>query len=288
MNGEYALIDSGNGRKLERFGPFVLSRPCATAVWLPDLPAHEWDKADAVFDRDGGNSWTFSEKIPDSWVIHAGSLKFKLSLTAFGHTGIFPEQIGTWDWLTKSIQNSSRSEISVLNLFAYSGGATLAAAQGGAKVCHLDASKGMTQRARENAGINGLENAPVRWIVDDVMKFLDREIRRGTRYDGIVLDPPSFGRGKSSEIFKIEDSVVDMLKKCSRLLSGNPMFVMFSCHTPAFTPAVLRNLISQNIRASGGVIEDGELFLSGRSSAMPVPSGTYAIWHATGVKGLQR
>ena len=279
--GEYELLDSGRGRKLERFGQYVFSRPAAAAVWEPALPASEWEKADGIFDRDGGNSWQFNTNVQESWTITVSGVRFKLSTTGFGHVGIFPEQAATWSWLQECLASAGADTPSVLNLFAYSGGATLAAAKAGAKVCHLDASKGMTQRARENATLNNLDNAPVRWIVDDVMKFLDREIRRGNSYDAIILDPPSFGRGKSKEVFKIEDSVMELMERCRKLLSRHPRFVLLSCHTPAFTPAVLTNILSQSLSRKDGVISSGELFLAGKG-AMPLPSGTFALWKTGG------
>lgn len=276
QRGDYALLDSGAGRKLEQFGKYVFSRPCAAAVWQQSEPPAVWDAADGIFDRDGGNAWVFNTDIPDSWNINVGGLEFKLSTTGFGHVGVFPEHALTWDL----IRNSARGQrsTSLLNLFAYSGGASLAAAQVGAKVCHLDASKGMTLRARENAKLNHLDNAPIRWIVDDVAKFLDREIRRGNTYDSIVLDPPSFGRGKSKELFKIETSIMKLLDQCRKLLSAHPRFLLLSCHTPAFTPAVLGNILTQALPTRGSNITSGELFLTGKHGIMPLPSGTYAVW----------
>jgi 23S rRNA (cytosine1962-C5)-methyltransferase len=283
QRGDYALIDSGAGRKLERFGKYVFSRPCATAVWAQSVPAEVWEKADGIFDRDGGNAWVFNTEIPVSWNINLGGLEFKLSTTGFGHVGVFPEHATTWELIRRSARG--RKKTSLLNLFAYSGGATLAAAQADAKVCHLDASRGMTMRARENAKLNRLDDAPIRWIVDDVGKFLDRELRRGNTYDAIVLDPPSFGRGKSKELFKIETSIMKMLDQCRRLLSAHPRFLLLSCHTPAFTPAVLENLLTQSLPARGSSITAGELFLTGKHGVMPVPSGTYAVWQPGRGKG---
>ncbi len=280
--GEYSLLDSGDGRKLERFGKFIFSRPCAAAVWKPSLPPGRWEQADAIFDRDGGNSWQFNTEIPTSWNITVSGITFKLSTTDFGHVGLFPEQAGTWGWLNSALRVRNAAPLSVLNLFAYSGGATLAAAKGGAKVCHLDASRGMTQRARENADINGLNDAPIRWIVDDVIKFMDREVRRGNSYDAIILDPPSFGRGKSKEVFKIERDIMGLMGKCRKLLSRNARFLFLSCHTPAFTPSVLENILAQSLPQKAASISAGELYLSGRPPALPVPSGTYALWQAKG------
>lgn len=281
VTNDYELIDSGNERKLERFGSILLSRPSASAVWAPALPSSSWEQANASFDRDGGNSWSFRKTLPDSWNISVEGILFKLSITNFGHLGIFPEQAASWKWIQNIIRNSipqRKERISVLNLFAYSGGSTLAAARAGAEVCHLDASKGMVARARENAQINGLDKAPIRWIVEDVNKFLDREARRNSRYDAIILDPPSFGRGKSGEVYKIEKDILVTLGKCTRLLSNNPLFLLLSCHTPAFTPVVMNNLLKQAMNKHEGIIESGEMLLRGSKNVLPIPSGTFASW----------
>lgn len=278
----YTLLDSGNGRKLERFGPYVLSRPCSQAVWLPKLPDSIWNKADAIFVREGDTKWNFLRKdIPPVWHIETSGVKFKISPTDFGHLGIFPEQKEFWQWIQTTIQQAKqkRSEpINVLNLFAYSGGSTLAPAKAGAHVCHLDASKGMVAWARENAALNNLETAPIRWIVDDVGKFLQRELRRGKRYDAIILDPPSFGRGSQGEIFKIEEHLPIILKHCRALLSDHPLFILFSCHTPGFTPVTMKHLLMQMMEGTHGTIDQGEMVLTGAENVLPVPSGTYARW----------
>jgi len=279
----YELLDSGNERKLERFGPVTLVRPSASSVWKPALTPSDWERATAWFDRDGGNSWNFRQPLPDSWNIDVDGIAFKLSITNFGHLGIFPEQRASWQWvrdIIKASQPKRHDRISVLNLFAYSGGSTIAAAMAGASVCHLDASKGMVARARENAQINGLDKAPIRWIVEDVTKFLDREHRRNSRYDAIILDPPSFGRGKSGEVYKIERDVLNTIGKCVDLLTDNPLFVLFSCHTPAFTPAVMHNLLAQPLKKFNGPVESGEMLLEGRKGVMPIPSGTFASWRS--------
>lgn len=278
---DYLLIDSGRGRKLERFGPYLIARPCSQAVWEPQLPSKEWDKADADFTREGTNKWSEKKPLPESWHITVSGVTFKLSPTDFGHLGIFPEQRDFWMWIQETIKkgkDSGRSSLNVLNLFAYSGGATLAAAKAGAHVCHLDASKGMVAWARENAVLSGLEKAPIRWIVDDVSKFLKREIRRGNRYDAIILDPPSFGRGSQGEVFKIEEDLPQILQDCRALLSDTPLFILFSCHTPGFTPIAMRHLLAQMMRGCKGKIEDGEMVLRGDGDTLPLPSGTFARW----------
>lgn len=279
----YQLIDSGQGRKLERFGPYVISRPCAQAVWEPQLPASEWKKADATFTREGDTKWRSVGQLPDSWSITVSDITFKISPTDFGHLGIFPEQRPFWKWIQHAVRQAKEKRaqeeknINVLNLFAYSGGSTLAAAKGGAQVCHLDASKGMVSWARENALLSGLQEAPIRWIVDDVNKFLAREVRRAVRYDAIILDPPSFGRGAKGEVFKIEEHLPLILADCQRLLSDTPLFILFTCHSPGFSPLVMHHLLSQMMDSHPGTIDTGEMLLEG-NQALPLPSGVYARW----------
>lgn len=273
----YRLIDSGNGRKLERFGNILISRPSAQAVWQPQLPPAEWNRADAIFTREGDSKWLKQPAGTASWTINVAGITFKIAPTDFGHLGIFPEQARFWEWIQTAIAKANRP-IKLLNLFAYSGGVTLAAAKAGAEVCHLDASKGMVAWARENSTLSGLEQAPIRWIIDDVNKFLQRELRRGNRYDAIVLDPPSFGRGSRGEVFKIEDDLSTLLKCCRDLLSNHPLFVLFSCHTPGFTPVAMHHLMTQMMVGSGGQIDTGEMVLTGEDGVFPLPSGTYARW----------
>ena len=273
----YALLDSGDGRKLERFGSYLLARPCAQAVWQPKLPARSWQEADASFSREGENKWTHKRPLPSSWDVEIAGLIFKLASTDFGHLGVFPEQKRFWEWMQTLIVEL-QPQPRVLNLFAYSGGMTLAAAKAGAAVCHLDASKGMVTWARENTALNGLQKAPIRWIIEDVHKFLLREQKRQSRYEGIILDPPSFGRGSKGELFKIETDIVPLLRNCRNLLSERPAFLLFSCHTPGFTPLVMHHLLEQTMQGMGGEIDAGELVLQGEGSAFDVPSGTYARW----------
>ena len=277
MNG-YELLDSGNGAKLERFGEVVLARPCAQAVWQPQRPAR-WKSADATFDREDGNRWHGRNRLPQEWVIDVDGTRFRLSGTDFGHLGIFPEQRAQWTWIRETVAAAGRP-VRVLNLFAYSGGSTLAAARGGAEVCHLDASKGMVQWARANAALNGLENHPIRWIVDDAHKFLNREIRRGRRYDGIILDPPTYGRGGNGETYKIERDLTETLRLCRALLSDSPLFLLLSAHTPGHTPIVLGNVLNQALRGLGGTVTSGEMVLAGAPDVFPLPSGAYARWQA--------
>lgn len=276
----YALLDSGFGRKLERFGEVILSRPCAQAIWRPLLPKADWNLAHAAFDREEGNHWEGRSRLPEHWIIEDGGMKFHLSVTDFGHLGIFPEQRAQWTWIRKVVDAEKRRRgeaCTVLNLFAYSGGSTLAAALGGAQVCHLDASRGMVQWASENAQLNGIGD--VRWIVDDAHKFLVREAKRGHKYDGIILDPPTFGRGEGGEMYKIERDLPNTLELCRQLLSDQPLFLLFSAHTPGLSPQVGGNLLSQATVGLGGAIDAGEMLLTGGEGVLPLPSGTYARWH---------
>ena len=278
---DYALLDSGGFQKLERFGPVVLSRPCAQAVWNPSLPKHEWQLATATFFRDGGNQWRGRDRLPESWAIQVDGTRFQLSSTDFGHLGIFPEQRDQWRRIREvcaSYQSKHHRAARVLNLFAYSGGSTLAAAHAGAEVCHVDASKGMVEWARQNATINQLQDRPVRWIVDDVTKFLERELRRDRRYDLIILDPPSYGRGAKGEVFKIENDLPKLLSLLAKLTSDEPLGVLLSCHTPELTPISLHHLLLQAFGSRGGHFEQGEMQLRGADNVLPVPSGGFCWW----------
>ena len=277
----YLLIDSGDGRKLEKFGPYVIDRPCSQAVWRKQLSDKVWSSCDAFFTREGENRWIFHKKIPETWTIEVADIIFKISPTDFGHLGIFSEQADFWAWIQRTVRFETKlrpEPIRVLNLFAYSGGVTLAAAKAGAHVCHLDASKGMVAWARENAALNELNDAPIRWIVDDVSKFLLREIKRGVRYDAIVLDPPTFGRGTKGELFKIESDLMRMLDQCRALLSEKPLFVFLSCHTPGFSPLVIQNVVEQMMGDFPGKTDVGEMVLAGGSDVFPIPSGVFARW----------
>ena len=279
----YELLDSGAFQKLERFGSVVLSRPCAQAVWQQTLAKADWQKVTATFFRDGGNQWRGRDKLPETWAIEVDGTKFQLSSTDFGHLGIFPEQRDQWrrirEVCTEYAKRYNRPA-RVLNLFAYSGGSTLAAALAGAEVCHVDASKGMVDWARKNAALNGLEDKPVRWIVDDVTKFLERELRRDRQYDLLILDPPSYGRGAKGEVFKIENDLPPLLSLLGKLMSPEPLGVLLSCHTPELTPISLSHLLQQQFGRNGGKVEHGEMQLRGAAAVLPVPSGSFAWWLA--------
>lgn len=267
----YFLLDSGDQEKLEKFSDVTLVRPCAQAVWRPALPKSTWQKAEAHFTREPSHRWTMRKKLPPSWVVELEGIKFKVLPTDFGHIGLFPEHALLWRWMEPRIFEGAH----ILNLFAYTGGASLFLAKHGAKVCHLDASKAVVAWARENAALNGLEKAPIRWIVDDVIKFLKREQKRGVKYDGILLDPPTFGRGNQGEVFKIERDLFEILELCKTLLSSRPLFFVLSTHTPGYTPLVMQHLLSQLFLE--GQVEAGELFIE---SKWRLPSGSYARWHA--------
>jgi len=283
---DYELLDSGGFQKLERFGTVTLARPCAQAVWQPRLPVAAWRNATASFFREAQKTrWTGRDRLPETWTITVDDIIFRLSSTDFGHLGIFPEQRDQWrlirEWCAGYKARHGRPA-RVINLFAYSGGSTLAASLGGAQVCHVDASKGMVDWARQNAALNRLDEAPVRWIVDDVGKFLDREERRGRRYDAFILDPPSYGRGAKGEVFKIETDLPVLLQSIRRLTSDTPLGVLLSCHTPELTPIALAHLLGQEMDGAGyGRIEHGEMVLRGPSErVLPVPSGSFARWVA--------
>lgn len=280
----YELIDSGSFQKLERFGSVVLSRPCAQAVWAQTLSKADWQRVTATFFRDGGNQWRGRDRLPETWTIDVDGTKFLLSSTDFGHLGIFPEQRDQWRRIRETCADYRKKynrAPRVLNLFAYSGGSTLAAAHAGAEVCHVDASKGMVDWARKNAALNGLDDKPVRWIVDDVTKFLERELRRERQYDLLILDPPSYGRGAKGEVFKIENDLPPLLNLLAKLTSDEPLGVLLSCHTPELTPISLHHLLLQQFaNKRGGKLEHGEMQLRGGKDVLPVPSGSFCWWLA--------
>ena len=287
MSDDYELLDSGDGRKLERFGKYVLARPCSQAMWRPRLSSADWGRADASFDREEGNRWHGRSNLPKEWQIKTAGVTFKLGGTDFGHLGIYPEQRAQWRWIREAVGRQTKDAgraIRALNLFAYSGGSSMAAALGGAEVCHLDASKGMVDWARENARLNGLADSPIRWIVDDAHKFMKREVRRGRKYDAIVLDPPTFGRGAAGETYKIERDLKDTLSLVKALLSERPLFVLFSSHTPGLSQIVAENVLGQLF--PDAVCESGEMLLEPAPSApggprpLACPSGVYcrAVW----------
>lgn len=288
IEGEYTLLDSGNMQRLERLGPYTLIRPAPQAIWPPSRPASVWNQADGVFERDdsGGGSWTWRKKVSREFEVLFDSLALQIKPTNFGHLGLFPEQANNWHWLRQTIRNRMQktrsANLHVLNLFAYTGGSTLACSQAGAHVVHLDAAKGVVDWARKNANISHLDDRPIRWLVDDAMKFLKREVRRSNRYHGIILDPPTFGRGPKGEVFKIESEILELLTLCRDLLAQNALFVLYSCHTPGFTPMVMENQLRGTLKPEKGTqegqFEAGEMFVRD-AVGRPLPSGTWARWH---------
>lgn len=278
---DYEIIDCSGGEKLERWGNKILIRPDPQIVWRTDKTAREWKTADARYNRSktGGGSWQCSKKLPDSWIIGYKDLRFGIKPMGFKHTGLFPEQAANWDWFSGLIKSRRGSEVKVLNLFAYTGGATIAAAAAGASVCHVDAAKGMVEWAKENASLSGLRESPVRYIVDDVKKFARRELRRGNKYDGIIMDPPSYGRGPGGEVWKIEDEIFDLIELCTQLLSDNPLFFLVNSYTTGLSGSVMKNICALTIEKKfGGSTTADEVCLPVRGGGMVLPCGYSARW----------
>lgn len=278
---EYAVLDVGGGEKLERWGEVLLRRPDPQVIWPAERP-EAWKKAHAHYHRSqsGGGRWEMLKKIPESWTISYGPLRFLVRPTGFKHTGLFPEQAANWDWMSGLIREAGRP-VQVLNLFAYTGGATMACLQAGAKVCHVDAAKGMVQWAKENAALSGLADRPARYIVDDALKFVQREQRRGHAYDGILMDPPSYGRGPDGQVWKLEDEVYGLVEECAKLLSDRPLFFLLNAYTTGLQPAVLRNLLQRAVVSRhGGAVDAQELCLPVEGSSMVLPCGASGRWQA--------
>ncbi|RHS27558.1 SAM-dependent methyltransferase [Roseburia sp. AF12-17LB] len=270
---DYEVIDCSKGEKLERWGDYILVRPDPQVIW--DTPRKEkgWHKMNAHYHRSkkGGGEWEFFD-LPQQWSIHYRNLTFQLKPFSFKHTGLFPEQAANWDWFSELIKKAGRP-VKVLNLFAYTGGATIAAAAAGASVTHVDASKGMVTWAKENAASSGLADAPIRWIVDDCVKFVEREIRRGNHYDAIIMDPPSYGRGPKGEIWKIEESIHPLVKLCAQLLVNRPLFFLINSYTTGLQPAVLSYLIGTELKRFPGKVTADEIGLPVSSNGLTLPCG---------------
>ena len=276
---DYEVIDTSGGEKLERWGDYILLRPDPQVLWDTPKKNPAWKHLNAHYHRSskGGGEWEFFD-LPQQWSIHYKNLTFHLKPFSFKHTGLFPEQAANWDWFSNLIEHADRP-IKVLNLFAYTGGATCAAAKAGASVTHVDASKGMVTWAKENAAASGLSDAPIRWIVDDCVKFVEREIRRGNHYDAIIMDPPSYGRGPKGEIWKIEEKIHPFIALCQQLLSDKPLFFLVNSYTTGLAPAVLTYLIATEVSARhGGQVTSDEIGLPVSDSGLILPCGAAGRW----------
>lgn len=278
---DYELLDCGDGEKLERWGAYRLRRPDPQAIWRKTLSEKEWQQADGVYTRSvsGGGEWT-RKNIPANWKVNVSDLTFQVGPMNFKHTGLFPEQAENWAFCRDLIQKANRP-ISVLNLFAYTGGATVACAKAGATVCHVDASKGMTGWAKDNARLSGLEDAPIRYIVDDCAKFVQREIRRGRRYDGIIMDPPSYGRGPSGEIWKLEENLFPFVELAAQVLSDQPLFFLINSYTTGLSPSVLTYILESVVsKKHGGSAVSDELGIPVSCNGLYLPCGSTGRWTA--------
>lgn len=279
---DYELIDASGGERLERWGEIILIRPDPQVIWNTERKNPLWQNAHARYIRSskGGGNWQVFRKLPDRWNISYRELKFNVRTMGFKHTGVFPEQGTNWDFVTEKIKNSDR-QLNILNLFGYTGCATLSALSAGARVCHVDAAKGMVQWARDNAAESKIADRPVRWIVDDCIKFVERELRRGNRYDGIIMDPPSYGRGPSGEVWKLEDSIYSFVELSSRLLSEDAKFFILNSYTAGLSPSVMEYILSSVIKPKmGGTVSCDEIGLPVTQSGLVLPCGSTAIWES--------
>ena len=276
---KFLTAQVADGEKLERWGDYILVRPDPQVIWDTPKKAKGWKKMNGHYHRSnkGGGEWEFFN-LPNTWQIKYGKLVFNLQPFKFKHTGLFPEQAVNWDWFGEKIRNAKRP-VKVLNLFAYTGGATLAAAAAGASVTHVDASKGMVTWAKENAAASGLSEAPIRWLVDDCVKFVEREIRRGNKYDGIIMDPPSYGRGPKGEIWKIEEKIHPFIQLCTQILSDDPLFFLINSYTTGLQPAVLSYMLNTElVKKAGGKVEAQEIGLPVSSNGLVLPCGASGRW----------
>lgn len=276
---DYEVLDTSSGEKLERWGEYILVRPDPQVIWNTKKALPGWHKMNGHYHRSqkGGGDWEFFD-LPEQWSINYKNLVFNLKPFSFKHTGLFPEQAVNWDWFGNKIKEAGRP-VKVLNLFAYTGGATLAAAAAGAQVTHVDASKGMVNWAKENAHSSGLQEAPIRWLVDDCVKFVEREIRRGNKYDGIIMDPPSYGRGPKGEIWKIEDAIYPLIDLCSQILTDDPLFFLVNSYTTGLAPSVLTYMMSTVLcKKYGGSVTADEIGLPVTSTGLVLPCGASGRW----------
>ena len=279
---DYECFDAGNGEKLERWGNIILRRPEPQAMWPIEMD-ESWENVSGTYYRfkDGGGHWEFRDKLPDYWTVNYKDLKFKVSPTNFKHTGLFPEQATNWDFMIDKIKNAGRP-IRVLNLFAYTGAATMACSKAGAElVVHVDSAKGMVSWAKENMNLCGLQNNYIRFIVDDCLKFVEREIRRGNKYDAIVMDPPSYGRGPNGEVWKLEHDLEHLVRKCCELLSDKPLFFLINAYTTGISSTVLYNILKLTVASKfGGKIDNGEVGLQVSKNGLVLPCGIYGRWQS--------
>ncbi|HJJ10042.1 MAG TPA: class I SAM-dependent methyltransferase [Clostridiaceae bacterium] len=275
---DYEILDMANGEKLEKWKDVILVRPDPQIIWKSKSFPERWKNANARYIRSstGGGNWDFNKKVPANWQVKYKELIFNIKPMGFKHTGLFPEQAVNWDWMINKIQHANR-DIKVLNLFAYTGGATVACSYAGASVCHVDSSKGMVTWAKENITSSGLQNNPVRYIIDDVVKFVSREIRRGNKYDAIIMDPPSYGRGSNGEVWKFEENISDLVELCTKVLSDRPLFFLINSYTTGISSTVLENILRLNIKAKGK-LSSGELGLPMKDSNLVLPCGIFSRW----------
>ena len=276
---DYEILDMADGEKLERWGNIILVRPDPQIIWKEKTFPNKWKKINARYNRSktGGGSWEYTSNLPKAWQIKYNDLVFNIKPMGFKHTGLFPEQAVNWDWMINKIQNEKR-EVKVLNLFAYTGGATVACLSAGAAVWHVDSSKGMTAWAKENVISSGLEKKSVRYIVDDVFKFVSREIRRGNKYDAIIMDPPSYGRGANGEVWKFEENIDELIKLCSNVLSDNPLFFLVNSYTTGISSTVIENILKMDLKIKHGKYSCGEIGLPMTDSKLTLPCGIFAKW----------
>lgn len=277
---DYQILDMANGEKLENWNNITLVRPDPQIIWKQKTYPEKWKKADAKYSRSntGGGAWNYNKKLPSAWQVKYKNLVFNIKPMGFKHTGLFPEQAVNWDWMINKIKSANK-EIKVLNLFAYTGGATVACLSAGASVCHVDSSKGMVSWAKENVTSSGLQDRKVRYIVDDVVKFVNREIRRGNKYDAIIMDPPSYGRGTNGEVWKFEDNIYDLVELCSKVLTDKPLFFLINSYTTGISSMVLENILKLNIHAKGK-FSNGEIGIPMQNSNLVLPCGIYGRWES--------
>ena len=277
---DYQILDMANGEKLEKWNNITLVRPDPQIIWKQKTYPEKWKKADAKYSRSntGGGAWNYNKKLPSAWQVKYKNLVFNIKPMGFKHTGLFPEQAVNWDWMINKIKSTNK-EIRVLNLFAYTGGATVACLSAGASVCHVDSSKGMVSWAKENVTSSGLQDRKVRYIVDDVVKFVNREIRRGNKYDAIIMDPPSYGRGTNGEVWKFEDNIYDLVELCSKVLTDKPLFFLINSYTTGISSMVLENILKLNIHAKGK-FSNGEIGIPMQNSNLVLPCGIYGRWES--------